>query len=216
MLQSGEYIFTPEFITFYKKLDLEETTVMWHMIHNPSTSTLAMILKLIFNARSYSPRELEKCRYFLIAASNLSSSMSSAEYTSQISRTSNISGQQGQSKANTIISTIRKANVVNLGIQENFEDDYIPLPSDEDSNDQPTQSDFDSLSCPDHIDDMMTIVRKLRTQQYVVTSSSTLPSSFSSNSTPSVPANHHDITPQQDKSSMYDAFNFAQLFGFSK
>ena len=213
MLQSGEYIFTPEFITFYKKLDLEETTVMWSMIHNPSQSTLSMIMKLIFNARSYSPRELDKCRYFLIAASNLSSCTSSAQYTSHICH--NELEQQGHSKANTIIATIRKANVVNLGVQKNFEDDYVPLPSDEESTDnQSIQSNVENLSCPDHIDDMMSIVRKLRSKQYVVTSS-TLPSSSSSSSTPSLSAKQHDVTRQEEKSSIYATFNLSQLFGLS-
>ena len=208
MLQSGEYIFTPDFITFYKKLDLEETTVMWDMIHNPSKSTLQMILKLIFNARSYAPKELEKCRYFLIAASNLSSSMSSTEYTSQISR--NECEQQGQSKANKIIATIRKANVVNIGTQQNFEEDFVPLPSDEDSNDnQSVQSHFESLSCPEHIDDMMTIVRKLRTQQYVVTGVN-LSSSLSSECSPPVSSHSNHVTPQTNN--IYDVFNLETLF----
>lgn len=209
MLQSGEYIFTPEFITFYKKLDLEETSVMWDMIHNPSKSTLQMILKLIFNARSYSPRELEKSRYFLIAASNLSSSMSSSEYTAQTTR--DVCEQQGKSKANSMIETIRKSGVVNIGVQQNLEDDFVSLPNDEDSSDNSSdnssvQSNVETYSCPDHIDDMMTIVRKLRTQQYVVTGS-TLPSSFSSSSTPCLSSNHNlDIT------NVYDAFSFANLF----
>lgn len=205
MLQSGEYIFTPEFITFYKKLDLGETTVMWQMIHHPSKCTLDMILKLIFNARSYSPRDLDKSRYFLIAASNLSSSMSSREYTSQTLR--HVDEPQVKSKANTIIESIRKANVVNLGVSQNFEDDYVPLPSDDDTSDNSSeQSNLETLSCPDHIDDMMIIVRKLRCQKFMVIDS-TLQSPFSSSSAASVSSNQNPITPEVDKSTVYQEFN---------
>lgn len=206
MLQSGEYIFTPEFITFYKKLDLEETTVMWDMIHNPSKATIDMILKLIFNARSYSPRSLDKCRYFLIATSNLSSSMCSSDYTAQTKH--NGSQQQGQSKANSIIETIRTANVVNLSIQQDLVSDFVQLPSDDDStNDSSVESNIESLSCPGHIDDMMTIVRKLRTEQYVITGS-TLPTSFSSSSPPSPITVTQNNTPP----TIYDSFNLSYLF----
>lgn len=186
---------------------------MWNMIHNPSKCTIEMILKLIFNARSYSPRELEKCRYFFIAASNLFNSMSSSQHTSQTTRP--VCEHQGQSRANSMIETIRNAKVVNLGVQENFEDDYVPLPSDDDSSDNSSvQSKVESLSCPHHIDDMMTIVRKLRSQKYVVTDSA-LPSSLSSSFTPSLSSNHNHISPQPDRSSIYDAFNLANLFTFN-
>lgn len=207
MLQSGEYIFTPEFITFYKKLDLEETTVMWEMIHTPSSTTLDMILKLIFNPRSYSPRELEKCRYFLIAASNLSSSMSSSQYTAQTSHT--IFEEANKSKANRIIETIRNANVVNISTQQNIDTDYVPLPNDDDCSEN---SSIDlTQSCPAHIDDMMVIVRKLRTQQYSVNGPIVNSTISSSSCTPASETQNHK-TPQEKQASIYDTFCLSNLF----
>lgn len=201
MLQSGEYIFTPEFITFYKKLDLEETTVMWEMIHNPSKTTLEMIVKLVFNPRSYTPKDLEKCRYFLIAASNLSSSMSSSELKAQTK--SDVCETETQSKANLIIEKIRKSNVVHIGEQQKIDDDYIPLSSDEDSS-------YDlSQSCPNHIDDMMCIVRKLRTNQYSLIHGT---SSFVSTSASSMSYEHNSSNGTNAATNAYDTFNITDLF----
>lgn len=56
MVQSGDYIFTPEFITSYKKIDLEECETLWATIFHPGRTTIEMILKLIFNGRSYDPK----------------------------------------------------------------------------------------------------------------------------------------------------------------
>ena len=195
MLQSGEYIFTPEFITFYKKIDLEEANVMWSMIHHPSATTLDMILKLIFNGRSYSPRDLDKCRYFMIAASNLSSSMSASQYNA-VSR--HDSKNQTQSTASHIIDTIRAANVVRMAPQLEFNDDFIQL-----DDDQCSTASNNESTCPEHIDDMLIIVRKLRTQSTPVSTSTSSSSSSS--------VNMHDSTPQSNIS-FYESFNITNLF----
>lgn len=53
MLQSGNYILTPEFITNYKKVDFEEASALWQIVHDPKSTCISMIMKLVFDSRSY-------------------------------------------------------------------------------------------------------------------------------------------------------------------
>jgi len=53
MIQSKDYIFAPDFVTYNKKLDYSETEVLWHLVHFPDETTIEMIMKLVFDSRSY-------------------------------------------------------------------------------------------------------------------------------------------------------------------
>jgi hypothetical protein len=53
MLQSGSYILSPDFISTFKKMDLHEAQILWHMVFLPQESTLQGVLSLLFDARSY-------------------------------------------------------------------------------------------------------------------------------------------------------------------
>jgi len=56
MLQSGEYILSPDFVSQYKKLSLEETQSLWKIVHDPEGTTVSMVMKLVFDPRSYDPK----------------------------------------------------------------------------------------------------------------------------------------------------------------
>jgi len=53
MIQSKDYIFAPDIVSYNKKLDFTETEILWQVCHFPSTVTIGMILKLLFDPRSY-------------------------------------------------------------------------------------------------------------------------------------------------------------------
>jgi hypothetical protein len=53
MIQSGNYIFSPDFISTFKKIDISEADVLWDMVYEPRKVTIGMILKLVFDSRSY-------------------------------------------------------------------------------------------------------------------------------------------------------------------
>jgi len=42
-----------DFISTYKKIDLSETDVLWSMVYEPRNTTIEMVLKIVFDSRSY-------------------------------------------------------------------------------------------------------------------------------------------------------------------
>ena len=63
MIQSGNYILTPDFISCYRKFDHSEAEVLWDMIHHPLNATVDGLIKIIFDGRSYEKQR--KKRYYL-------------------------------------------------------------------------------------------------------------------------------------------------------
>ncbi len=53
MIQSSSYILSPDFISNYKKIDLNEARVLWEMTHTPGTVCIEDIMTLLFNPLSY-------------------------------------------------------------------------------------------------------------------------------------------------------------------
>lgn len=63
MIQSGNYILTPDFISVYRKFDFSEAEVLWDMIHHPLNATVNGVMKIIFDQRSYGKNTSK--RYYL-------------------------------------------------------------------------------------------------------------------------------------------------------
>jgi len=53
MIQSGTYILSPDFVSNFKKIDLNEATVLWHMTFKPAETILEDVMTLLFNPLSY-------------------------------------------------------------------------------------------------------------------------------------------------------------------
>lgn len=53
MIQSKGYIFAPDFVAYNKKVDFSETEVLWRLVHFPEEANINMIMKLVFDPRSY-------------------------------------------------------------------------------------------------------------------------------------------------------------------
>ena len=53
MIQSGSYILSPDFISTFKKIALNEAAILWGMTHNPQNVILDDVMTLLFNPLSY-------------------------------------------------------------------------------------------------------------------------------------------------------------------
>lgn len=63
MIQSGNYILTPDFISQYRKFDLEDASALWEMTHNPPGTDIEEVRRIIFDGRSY--ERGRKRRYYV-------------------------------------------------------------------------------------------------------------------------------------------------------
>lgn len=232
-LPIGNYILTPDFISTYKKIDLDEATILWDVIHDPSSTTVEDIKKLVFDRRYTDRRK----RYYLQCG----------PFSSQRNHRSG-SGQQ-QLEERQIVSTMVTATeptdeevvggATNTDVEEDDVSDHIPpavidttpdsrmvnllrtlrtsniststqrrepLYPDEDFVSLPSlppQSSSYSMDCPPMLDDMLKVVREIRSQgmdnnrtEIAINTTIIAASSSSAVPTPSVYniASHHTTT----------------------
>jgi hypothetical protein len=52
MIQSKEYVLSPEFALAGRKLDLPETEQLWSMIHDPESTTVSQVAQVLFDPRT--------------------------------------------------------------------------------------------------------------------------------------------------------------------
>ena len=97
MIQSGEYIFSPDLIASYKKLHLDEASALWKMIHFPTHTTMEMVQSLVFDNRSYGPDS--RCRFF------------DDKFYNPPTRYSNLS-KSGNSSSDFVSNHINRANEI--------------------------------------------------------------------------------------------------------
>lgn len=64
MLQSGNYILTPDFVTGHRKMDLMEAELMWKLIHDAANASVEEVRRIVFDPRSYDQRRVA-VRYFM-------------------------------------------------------------------------------------------------------------------------------------------------------
>jgi hypothetical protein len=53
MIQSGSYILSPDFVSTFKKIALNEAAILWDMTFKPAQTTLADVMTLLFHPLSY-------------------------------------------------------------------------------------------------------------------------------------------------------------------
>ena len=58
MIQSELYIFSPDFLQSIKKLDFDETQLLWNSVFFPKNATIDAVMKIIFDQRSYGRKVL--------------------------------------------------------------------------------------------------------------------------------------------------------------
>jgi hypothetical protein len=58
MIQSEMYIFSPDFLQSVKKLDYDETKILWRLVFEPNSITLSEVMKIIYDPRGYGKKVL--------------------------------------------------------------------------------------------------------------------------------------------------------------
>ena len=153
MIQSGEYIFSPDFVSVYKKMHLEEAAALWSMIHFPTNTTMEMVKCLIFDSRSWAPDERKRFYddYFHLPPSSRDSTIKP------------IPMPNAGNRANSLVLLCRSKNITKHRNPQHLTDDYIPLPDmvvDEDTYSLP--GDDQKRMCPPNWDQMIGIVSETR------------------------------------------------------
>jgi hypothetical protein len=180
MIQSSEYVLSPEFISSYKKIDASEAEVVWDLVHDPSSATIESIRCVLFNQLSYN--KSARLRYF----------------TPQIPIPINLdapSPKRNRMTVNEMITTIREANITpSKPAQFPIGEDYIPLHSDsEEDTDHYTHRDGDTKVngvCPAHVEEALFIV-----------------SNFKKDAAFHYNVHHSELKPRRDKVSIKKSYN---------
>jgi hypothetical protein len=176
MIQSGGYILSPDFIACARKIDLREMEALWTMVHTPQKVTVDMVLKLVFDPRSYGFKPAN--RYFLASIHSVPEATELQEdRTPQTSQESSDAVEGGRSRVERMIDICRSRPIRDTQ-PDHPTDDFTPLPPEEDplftidteGEDIAPASQPVSFTCPDNLEDMMTIVRDLRDQRQRVLS----------------------------------------------
>lgn len=116
----------------------------------------------------------EKFRYHIVgAAATLSSSLTSAEYNRQSTPAPSI--HHSGSKANNIITTIRNAGIKISRQPDPMREEFVPLGDDDCEHSMSYEisqhgEPINSFICPPQLDDMLAIVKQLRTERHNVLS----------------------------------------------
>ena len=58
MMQSKLYVFSPDFSLSNRKLDFEETKILWRINYHPDSTTIGDVMKVLFDARDYGKKVL--------------------------------------------------------------------------------------------------------------------------------------------------------------
>jgi hypothetical protein len=181
MIQSGGYVLAPDFIACARKIDLREMDALWTMVFFPQDTTVSMVLKIIFDPRSYGVKIAN--RYFLASihsvpeATELHSQARSSQDSSTPPSSQDSSGpsQGPRSRVERMIDICRTRTVRDTS-PNHPTDEFTPLPPDEeplftidtDGDHSLQERQPVSFVCPDNLDDMMTIARDLRAQRFEV------------------------------------------------
>ena len=164
MIQSGEYIFAPEFISSFKKLHMDEAAALWQMIHYPTKTTMHQLQCLIFDGRTYGYNvTLRYCDDKF----RLPTSTFETRFTSSIQHYEN-----NVNKAQNLVQYCRN-NPRPEGSPQHLKDDFIPLNDnvdddqfftlDTDGDSQHDISEAIDHHCPPHLHEMLSIVAAVRT-----------------------------------------------------
>lgn len=75
MIQSKQYCLTPDFISCYRKIDLNEANIMWNILHEPDAADVQMVRALVFDPRSYDARKVTFTPSFVASLSVVDSTV---------------------------------------------------------------------------------------------------------------------------------------------
>mmetsp|Transcript_9309 Transcript_9309/g.13931 ORF Transcript_9309/g.13931 Transcript_9309/m.13931 type:complete len:300 (+) Transcript_9309:72-971(+) len=175
MLQTGQYMLSSDFVSVYRKMDLDEAEALWSIIWRPKEATKDATFKILFDPRYTSKKGQD--RYFLGGVRTIEPDTASS--ISPIAINNN-------NLATTLVDHMRNSQKRSRSSTErspNYPtEDFTALPSAHSGNDDITyeidetgdSSIVTELNvstyvveriCPDHVDEMLTQVQQLRLQR---------------------------------------------------
>jgi hypothetical protein len=191
MIQSGTYILSPDFISTYKKISLDEALVLWKMAHTPSETKLNDVLTVLFNPLSYGrkvrntisavhfvPLIIEFCfyqvsqRYFVAGVHRLDMEEHNRVVSDPSPSSSSSTGPM--TRVNALLS-IARSRAIPPSAAVTTQPDYLPLP-DDDADENASFYTMDTSpanipsadtsrllqECPGNLEEMLALVRDLR------------------------------------------------------
>eukprot|EP01031_Cornospumella_fuschlensis_P027563 gene27563-33289_t len=189
MIQSGNYILSPDFISSYRKIDLHEAEILWGMINKPKDTTVEGVRALLFDPRSYSPKINR--RYFFGGQDqaeyeeerrrpDVDLTAMAADYSEEerrhhqpqqeaASSTDKEKGRRCLAQKLVDLCKEGKERLTSSSLSSSrpayFDEDFVAMRDEEyeveDSNNR-YQVDNDSYVCPDTLEEMLLIVRNAR------------------------------------------------------
>lgn len=158
MVQSGNYVLSPDFINAFRKMDLDEARAYWEMIHEHEQTSVDDVMRIIFDPRSYDKRSRK--RYFMTHSSLLNRQGTIAPTVTSSVNNNDPTTPGTNNIATRIITQCRAVSSASTDSgprqQPQYpEEDFVPLP--------PLRGDdHDNNSCPATLLEMMNIVKKIR------------------------------------------------------
>jgi hypothetical protein len=218
MMQSGNYIPSPEWLKRYSKIETDEAQALWDIVFRAKHTTIADIKRIFFDGRS------SRCRYYM---ANTKQGCHIPDRPATLTPTTDTESSTPESPTpyQRIRTVLNEAAPRARSQGSNMTDDLTPLPEEDRLNDAQAwvidregtslPDDNDDLICPPTLDEMLLIVRSMRSdrlgyiqseQQYAA---STYVASHASRRRTSMAA-----TTTDDDEDEFPCVNLANLPGF--
>lgn len=170
MIQSGGYMFSSDFITVQRKTDFAEAKILWDLVHDPRSATIEDVMNMIFNPRSYGPKESK--RYYMAGVQRLDSDDLPPANTLAPDEEAD-GGEVPMTRVNGLIAMARSS--VRTRSEAADLDEFEKLPSDTEQDQftidrQPSEceaSTLQDMQCPDNLEDMLAISGEIRRAAYL-------------------------------------------------
>ena len=192
MIQSQQYCLTPDFISCYRKIDLNEANTLWDMLHQPENATVAMVRSIIFDPRTYDSRRPAP-RYFMPGLVEASTSADDPDDDIDAEDSVSFSIERtGLCKATRLCKAMQATMAGAEQRERQYFDDaeYVELPS----------SGPDQL-CPATLEEMLKRVREVRSR-----ASRTQAMMATMNAEDRHPSKRQRTQTDEDDEDDYDAF----------
>ena len=172
MIQSKEYVLSPEFALAGRKLDLPETQQLWSMIHDPESTTVSQVAQVLFDPRTVDSKKFVH-RYY-VQVNRMSDMCDYVTSTSALQDTlssASLIDIAGTCKARSIVQFCRNTSESRASMSSPrypIDEDYVSLSDDGlptytiDTDGDYSQQEF---PCPLSYRDMRAVVIDLRRQQ---------------------------------------------------
>ena len=165
MIQGGDYVLSPDFISTYRKIDYDDADIMWNIVLHPTETTIKQLLSLLFNCDTNVRKS--SLRYFDPIVNKHLHTTTSAD-DSQVEPTTSDSS----STLSRINASITSANLPPkppsqpLDVIDSFV--QIPYAVDRIPNPMTISSSQKNNKCPDTVEEALYVVSLARRHEYGV------------------------------------------------